>query len=316
MNKTKKARKTSISLFGINDCHKPKNNTKKGYEYRIRKIYKRPKTLKNYSKKVFRNIILFPHDLGQTKHGVEKAPKFLKKYINKKHHRIYNVEDKNDFFTNIHNLYDMNKKIGGPKVNIGGDHSMSIATIADTMNRYPNAKVIYFDAHADINTYASSNSKHYHGMPLSFVTGIDHDDKFTFIKNKLKLENLLYIGGRCWDTFERDLIYKHNIKHIDPHELNTDFENATNKILTFAGNSPIHVSFDVDSMDKSVVPSTGTAVKGGIKMNIGKDILQQIKNHTNVVNVDITELNMDLGTQKETQRSLKNTDELFKSFLT
>jgi arginase family enzyme len=69
-------------------------------------------------------------------------------------------------------------------------------------------------------------------------------------------------------------------------------------------------------MDKSVVPSTGTAVKGGIKMNIGKDILQQIKNHTNVVNVDITELNMDLGTQKETQRSLKNTDELFKSFLT
>jgi hypothetical protein len=48
MNKTKKARKTSISLFGINDCHKPKNNTKKGYEYRIRKIYKRPKTLKNY----------------------------------------------------------------------------------------------------------------------------------------------------------------------------------------------------------------------------------------------------------------------------
>jgi arginase len=152
-------------------------------------------------------------------------------------------------------------------------------------------------------------------MPLSFVTGIDRDSKFTFIKNKLKLENLLYIGGRCWDTFERDLIYKHNIKHIDPRELNTDFENATNKILTFAGNSPIHVSFDVDSMDKSLVPSTGTAVKGGIKMNIGKDILQQIKNHTNVVNVDITELNMDLETQKESQRSLKNTDELFKSFL-
>ena len=62
---------------------------------------------------------------------------------------------------------------------------MSIATIADTMNRYPNAKVIYFDAHADINTYASSNSKHYHGMPLSFVTGIDRDSKFTFIKNKM-----------------------------------------------------------------------------------------------------------------------------------
>lgn len=310
-----KTKKLSVSLFGVNDCHKPKKNTKKAYEYRIRKIYKRPKTLKNYSKKKFINIILFPHDLGQTKHGVQKAPKFLKKYINKKHHRLYHVKDTNDFFTNIHNLYEMNKKVKGPKINIGGDHSMAIATIADTMNRYPNAKVIYFDAHADINTYASSKSKHYHGMPVSFVTGIDKDSKFSFIKNKLKLENLLYVGARCWDIFERDLIYKHNIKYIDPHELNNDFENAMNKILTFAGTSPIHLSFDVDSMDKSLVPSTGTAVKGGINMNIGKEVLKRIKNYTNVINVDITELNMDLGTHKEAQKSLKNTDELFNPFL-
>jgi len=209
----------------------------------------------------------------------------------------------------------MNKKVGGNKINIGGDHSMSIATIADTLNRYPAAKVIYFDAHADINTYASSNSKHYHGMPLSFVTGIDRDSKFSFIKNKLKFENLLYIGGRCWDIFERDLIYKHNIKHIDPHELNNDFENEMNKILTFAGNNPIHLSFDVDCMDKSLVPSTGTAVKGGIEMSTGKNVLEQIKKYTNVVNVDITELNMDLGTHNESETSLKNTVELFKPFL-
>lgn len=292
-----------------------KKNTKRLYEYRIRKIYKRPKSLKKYSKRNFKNIILFPHDLGQTKHGVEKAPKLLKKYINKKHHKIYDVKNTNDFFTNIHNPYETNKKVKGPKINIGGDHSMAIATIADTMNRYPNAKVIYFDAHADINTYASSNSKHYHGMPLSFITGIDNDSKFTFIKNKLKLENLLYIGGRCWDIFERDLIYKHNIKHIDPPELNNDFENAMNKILTFAGTSPIHISFDVDSMDNSLVPSTGTAVNDGIKMDIGKEVLKQIKDYTNVVNIDITELNIDLGTHKEAEKSLKNTYKLFELFL-
>lgn len=310
-----KTRKQAVSLFGINDCHKPKKNTKKGYEYRIRKIYKRPKTLKNYSGRVFRNIILFPHDLGQTKHGVEKAPNRLKKYINKKRHRLFRIEDTNDFFTNIRNLYEMNKKIKGNKINIGGDHSMSIATIAETLNRYPNAKVIYFDAHADINTYQSSKSKHFHGMPLSFVTGVDHDKLFDFIKHKLKFKNLLYIGGRCWDIFERDLIYKHNIKHIDPHELNNDFENAMNKILTFAGNNPVHLSFDVDSMDKAIVPSTGTAVTGGIKMAIGKKVLEGIKNYTNVVNVDITELNMNLGTHNEAEKSLEHVGELFKPFL-
>ena len=133
--------------------------------------------------------------------------------------------------------------------------------------------------------------------------------------NLLKLENLLYIGGRCWDIFECDLIYKHNIKHNDPYELHNDFPNAMNKILTFAGISPIYLSFDVDCMDKSLIPSTCTAVNGGININIGKDVLKQIKNYTNVVNVDITELNMDLGTHKESQKSLKNTDELFKQFL-
>lgn len=314
MNKSRKVKQV-VSLFGINDCHKPKKNTKKEYAYRLRKIYKRPKTIKNYSRKIFKPIILFPHYLGQTKPGVEKAPKYLKKVINKKKHNIYDVKVTDDFFTNIKNLYDMNEKIKGDRINIGGDHSMSIATIAYTLNKYPNAKVIYFDAHADINTYEKSKSKHYHGMPLSFVTGIDHDKNFDFIKKTLKFENLLYIGGRCWDIFERDLVYKHNIKHIDPDELNNDYENAMNKILAFSANSPVHLSFDVDCMDKSIVPSTGTAVKGGIKLDTGKKVLEGIKNHTNLVNVDITELNLDIGTSKEGSVSGKNTIYLFKSFL-
>ena len=313
MTKSKK-NKTSEG-FGISDSNKPKKNTKKQYAYNRRKTYKRPKTLKKFTKKNFKSIILFPHDLGQTKGGVDKAPTYIKKFINKKKHNIYTVPNSGNFFKNVKDLYKINKKIKGDKVNIGGDHSMSIATIADTLNTYPNAKVIYFDAHADINTYASSKSKHFHGMPLSFITGIDQNKNFDFIKNTLKFDNLLYIGGRCWDSFERDLIYKHNIKHIDPAELNNDFKNAMNKILTFAGDSPIHLSFDVDCMDKSLVPSTGTPVKGGIMMKSGKDVLKQIKDFTNVVNVDITELNLDLGTKNDAIKSGENTVELFKPYL-
>ena len=84
--------------------------------------------------------------------------------------------------------------------------------------------------------------------------------------------------------------------------------------MNFVGNSPVHVSFDVDSIDPKYIPSTGTPVKNGVELNNAIKILDNL-NNTNIVNVDITELNMDLGTQKETQRSLKNTDELFQSFL-
>ena len=191
---------------------------------------------------------------------------------------------------------------------------MAIATIADTLNKYPTAKVVYFDAHADINTYKSSNSKHYHGMPLSFVTGIDKDKRFSFIKNKLPVENILYIGSRCWDNFEIDTVYKKNIKFLTPYEINNNYEESLYKILDFVGNSPLHISFDVDSVDPQYIPSTGTPVKNGIKLNNAIKILDNL-NSTNVVNMDITELNTELDSASNGDKSLKNTEILFHKFL-
>ena len=62
---------------------------------------------------------------------------------------------------------------------------MSIATVSDSMERYADLRVIWVDAHCDINTYEKSSSKNYHGMPLSFLSGLDKNDSFDFIKNKL-----------------------------------------------------------------------------------------------------------------------------------
>ena len=94
------------------------------------------------------------------------------------------------------------------KINIGGDHSMAIATVADSLNRVPpgKLKVIWFDAHPDINTYKSSISKNYHGMPLGYLTGLCKSHYFPFITNYLNFENLLYIGIRDIDEYEKKII--------------------------------------------------------------------------------------------------------------
>jgi arginase len=306
-----KSKTQNVSMFGINDCHKPRKNTKKNFI--LKKIS--TKTIKRRKRPFdYKNIILFPHNLGQTKKGTENAPKILNKYINHKKHRVMVVKTTDNFFKNINNLYNKNKSTKGKIINIGGDHSMSIATIADTLNKYPNAKVIYFDAHADINTYKSSKSKHYHGMPLSFVTGIDQDKKFPFIKNKLPFENLLYIGSRCWDIFEVNEVYKKNIKFLTPDDINNNFEESLNKIMNFVGNSPVHVSFDVDSIDPKYIPSTGTPVKNGIELDNAIKILDNL-NNTKIVNMDITELNNKLGSTTDVDKSIKNTELLFSKFL-
>ena len=308
MPKTKK----SISMFGINDCNNPKKNTKKSFF--LNKKFKN-KTIKKHSKPyLYKTIILFPHNLGQTKPGAEKTPKYLSKYINKKTHNIKKVKNTDNLFKNLEDLYKINNSSTGKIVNIGGDHSMSIATIADTLNKYPNAKVLYFDAHADINTYKSSKSKHYHGMPLSFITGLDSDKRFPFIKNKLPFKNLLYIGSRCWDAFEIDIVERNNIKFLTPDDINNNFKDSLQKIMDFVGDSPVHVSFDVDSIDPKYIPSTGTAVKNGIELGKAIKILDKL-NSGNIVNLDITELNMKLGKHEEGKKSGINTEKLFHKFI-
>lgn len=301
--------KQESSLFGINDCNKPRRNTQKMGTLNNRKFTRRRKRAFDY-----KNIILFPHSLGQSRLGTEKTPNIIKPFIDNKKHTIKRVKTTDNLFKNIQLLYDVNKRSKGKLVNIGGDHSMSIATIADTLNKYPNAKVIYFDAHADINTYKSSKSKHYHGMPLSFLTGLDNDKRFNFIKNKLPFTNILYIGSRCWDIPEVNEVKKQNIQFITPDEINGDFSSSLNKIMNFVGDSPLHVSFDVDSIDPKYIPSTGTPVKNGIELDNAIKILDNL-NNTNIVNLDITELNRDLGSERDGALSVKNTEKLFKKFL-
>jgi arginase len=304
MGKTRK----NISLFGINDCKKPKKN------FTFKKANLKIKIKKN-KKYNFNTIILFPSKLGQTKSGVEKTPKYLRKFINKKKHLIKYVPNTGNLFKNLDDLYKVNHSTNGNIINIGGDHSMSIATIADSLNKFSNLKVIYFDAHADLNTFEYSKSKNYHGMPLSFITGIDKNRHFYFIKNLLAFKNLLYIGSRCWDDFEINEIYKEKIKFLTPENINNNFNDSVEKILVFIGNSPIHLSFDVDSIDPKYIPSTGTPVKNGIELNKAIELLDLINSNSNIIKLDITELNMKIGNQSEGKKSGTNTEKLFHKFI-
>jgi len=301
-------------------CHKTKKNNKKSYAYNKFKISSKNRYNKMLTKTALKNkfktIVLYPESLGQNKPGVDQTPSKFMKLINKKGHRIVKTKMTKDIYTNLKHLYKINNSIKGRIVNVGGDHSMSIATIADTLNKHPDAKVIYFDAHGDINTYKSALAKNYHAMPLSFVTGLDKDveGKFPFIKNKLSLKNLLFVGTRCLDQFEVDLIYKHNIKVITPADINNHFATSMAKFKEFVGDSPIHISFDVDCMDPKYIPSTGTVDTGGIELQKGLDILKYLYTK-DVVNVDITELNVSLGSQNDVKKSMHNTYELFSQYL-
>tara|TARA_B100000886_G_scaffold220664_2_gene153387 strand:+ start:21471 stop:22259 length:789 start_codon:yes stop_codon:yes gene_type:complete len=251
------------------------------------------------------NFIFYPCALGQMKSGVKRTGEILKPYLNSKN--IYNIQvSKNNMYKNLANLYKVNRRIRGTRVNIGGDHSMAIATGAFSLNKYYNLKMIWIDAHPDINTTYSSTSNNYHGMPLGFLTGLDYDPYFSFIKNNLNFNNIMYIGLRDIDNFEKKVIENTNIKCIFSDEINNNTEHALLKINQFINNDSFHLSFDVDSMDPSVIFSTGTPVKNGIYLSPMEKILSNLIKNPNMINMDITEMNLDIGSIDQKEKSLKS----------
>ena len=238
-------------------------------------------------------LIFCSNSLGQRLKGVCKNYYYLNNILDNKYKK-YDVQCTGNLFRNFQVIYKVNEKVNGKRINIGGDHSIAIPTIAYSLNKNKNLKVIWIDAHADINTYQESKTKNYHGMPLAFLTGIDNNPKLNFINSLLKFENLLYIGIRDIDDFERNIIKSKNINVISMNDVKYDFSNCIDRINNFVGDDPVHLSFDMDSLDPSILKCTGTKVDDGLYLEESLEIIKVI-NQKKLVNTDITELNLDIG---------------------
>ena len=102
-------------------------------------------------------------------------------------------------------------------------------------------------------------------MPVSFLLGLgDSVPEFSWVQPVLKPEKIVYIGLRDVDAGEKKILKENNIKafsmhDVDKYGIGLVVEMAldhVNKSRTL----PIHLSFDVDALDPSVAPSTGTPV--------------------------------------------------------
>ncbi|KJA27147.1 hypothetical protein HYPSUDRAFT_35715 [Hypholoma sublateritium FD-334 SS-4] len=185
-------------------------------------------------------------------------------------------------------------------VTLGGDHSLAMGTISGTLSKYPEACVIWIDAHTDINTVESTESGNIHGMPVSFLMGLGSKvEEFSWVKSILKPENLVYIGLRDVDSGEKKILRDNNIKAFSMHEVD---KYGIGKVVEMAldhvnpdRNKPIHLSFDVDALDPSVAPSTGTPVRGGLTFREGHYICEAIYETGLLVAMDLMEVNPSLA---------------------
>lgn len=186
-------------------------------------------------------------------------------------------------------------KDGCLPVILGGDHSMAIGTLAAMLGRYPSLGVIWFDAHADINTPETSPSGNIHGMPLSAAMGLG-DERLTAVgaaAPRLSARNLVYIGLRDVDPGETAFIQTQGIRSYsteDVHRLGMSkvLEDAQHYLSHCDG---IHLSFDYDGLDPQQFAAVGTPVAQGMTLDEGKLLLDELGKSGRLVSADFVEYN-------------------------
>lgn len=179
---------------------------------------------------------------------------------------------------------------------IGGDHSISIGTLAGTAKVKPGAGIIWIDAHADFNTLDTTLSGNIHGMSLSAIVGRGHPALVTCGNTSPKVaeQHAVLVGIRDLDPEERLLLKESQVtvftmQNIDELGMATVIRQA----ISIAGQAGqgFHVSFDMDVLDTNVVSGVGTPVVGGITYREAHLAMEFIARSRQLISLELVEVN-------------------------
>ncbi len=185
-------------------------------------------------------------------------------------------------------------------ITIGGDHSLAIGSIAGVASHFRKQEksfgLMWFDAHGDINTPATSNSGNVHGMPLAVSLG--HGDQklvdLCGFSPKLQPNRAALIGIRDLDDGEREMIDSSGISAFTMSEIDhLGLARVTDLALGAVGSdvAGVHVSFDIDVIDPEVAPGVSCPAAGGLSYRESHFALELLAQSELLCSIDIVELN-------------------------
>lgn len=149
---------------------------------------------------------------------------------------------------------------------IGGDCGVEVAPVS-----YLNARlggdlaVVWFDAHADLNTPDSSPSALFHGMPLRVLLGEGDAGFVEGARPHLAPRQVFLAGVRELDPPEADFIRAHALRRFTPAELVSRPE-ALAEALREAGFRHVYVHMDLDVTDPGELPDVACPTPDGLAL--------------------------------------------------
>jgi arginase len=199
-------------------------------------------------------------------------------------------------------------KSGNFPLILGGDHSLAIGSLAAAAkyNAETGQKpgLIWFDAHPDCNTEETSMTGNIHGMPLAIAIGYGNKKLLSLFEgNFFDPRRTVIMGVRSVDPDEAKFLDEvglevFTMKDIDELGMLQSIREAI-KIASPEGN-PIHLSFDVDGLDTTAAPGTGTPVLGGVTLREAHLLLEMLSETNLLQSMDMVEVNPILDYRNQT----------------
>ena len=221
-----------------------------------------------------------PREIIKASHQVELYDEELKyepyKKIGIKTLKPFKID--RDIKKALNNMSKINQEILDKKLfpmTFGGEHSITPGCIAPFVKKHKKICLLHFDAHADLR-------ESYNGEKFSHASAI---------KRCLDHKNVSVISFGIRNISESEIPFlKKNKSRINifwaKDKLNWDLK----KFEKMIKNKTVYITFDVDGLDSSIMPATGTPEPGGLLWDETLNIIKIATKNSNIVGADINEL--------------------------
>jgi len=157
-------------------------------------------------------------------------------------------------------------------VMLGGEHSLPYGTVKAFKEEYPDLSVLQFDAHTDLREELEG-TRHSHGTVMARIR---------------ELCPAVQAGIRSLSLEESERIGKENLPVFFAEKM-MDNDKWMDKALSKLSKN-VYITFDVDALDPSIMPATGTPEPGGMLWYQTLKFLRKVFREKNVVGFDVVEL--------------------------
>ena len=158
---------------------------------------------------------------------------------------------------------------------LGGEHSITPGCIAPFVKKYKKLCLLHFDAHADLR-------ESYNGEKFSHASAI---------KRCLDYKNVSVISFGIRNISKSEILFlKKNSSRINIFWAKDKLKWNLRKFKQLIKNKTVYLTFDVDGLDASIMPATGTPEPGGLFWEETLNIIKIAAKNSNIVGGDINEL--------------------------